>query len=331
MQLPHKHPALLLGVACLLFLSAFLAPQPQSAPTGYDLVVAVNAYRASQGYYLLTPNSLVAAAAQAHADWIVATGQGGHIGLNGSNETERVSWTGYGDGASIRCDESWAGALSIEEAIYQSWSDWTHQEVMLNAWGNRYTDAGGGVALRANGRYIFVLDVCMVTGKGSSGSVPGTTTNPLATADISNYVFGVTKATPLADGSITHKVLYGQTLLGIAEAYGITVDQLRTLNDLPAQSTIIYPDQELLIQPATNPLAAASPSAAPSPLPGSTPLAKLPTLAPTSAILALPLPTTTPPQIPTTPLTTTIIWVLAGLVGLGLLLMLVSVLFKKRV
>jgi len=250
MNLIQKRLVLGIGWACLLFLSAFMAPQPQGTPTGYDLVAAVNAYRASQGYYPLNPNSLVAAAAQAHAEWIVSTGQGGHIGLNGSDETVRVSWTGYGDGLSIRCDECWAGGLSIEEAIYQSWSDWTHQEVMLNAWGNRYTDAGGGVALRENGRYIFVLDVCMVIGKGSSAGVPSTNPNSLVTADTSNYVFAVTTATPRLDGSIVHKVMYGQTLLGIAQAYGVTVDQIRTLNQMAANGTLIWTDQELLIQPA---------------------------------------------------------------------------------
>lgn len=318
MQLLRKRPALLLGMVCLIFLSAFLAPLPQTAPTGYDLVVAVNEYRASQGYYPFNPNSLVAAAAQAHADWIVATGQGGHIGLNGSDETMRVSWTGYGGGAAIRCDEAWAGALSIEEAIYQSWSDWTHQEVMLNAWGNRYTDAGGGVALRANGRYVFVLDVCMVVGKGSSAGVPATTAGPLATADLSNYIFGVVTATPQADGSIRHRVLYGQTLAGIAEAYGITIDQLRSLNNIAAESTIIWPDQELLIQPANA-----------SPIPTPTLLALTPTPLPTPTIPSSPLPTPTRIAVQGIPLTNNITWILAGVAAIGLLMILFSVLFKK--
>jgi len=330
MKLAHKRPVLLLGLACLIFLSAFLAPQPQTTPTGYDLVAAVNAYRASQGYYPLTPNSLVASAAQAHAEWIVATGQGGHIGLNGSDETMRVSWTGYGDGAAIRCDENWASGRSIDEALYQAWSDWTHQEVMLNAWGNRYTDAGGGVAARGDGSYVFVLNVCLVIGKSSSASVPGATVDPLATADVSNYIFGVTTATPQPDGSIKHKVLYGQTLLGIAEAYGITIDQLRTLNEMPAQSTIIWPDQELLIQPATSSTTSVTPATTASPVPSSTPLAMTSTPATTSTKTSTPMPTPTRDEGQGMPLTRTITWVLAGLTGTGFLMMLLSVFLKKR-
>lgn len=235
----------------ILFLTAFNQLQQTSQPNGYDIVAVVNAYRATKGYYPLNPHPQVMAAAQAHAEWIVATGQGGHIGASGSNETTRVSWTGYGGGASIKCDENWASGRTIEDAVYNTWSDWTHQEVMLNAWGNRYTDAGGGVAALGNGRYVFILNVCMVVGKGSGAAVPGATAKPQATADLSNYIFGVTKATPMADGRIEHVVKYGQTLVTIAEAYGTTIESLRALNNMAADATLIYPEQKLLIQPAT--------------------------------------------------------------------------------
>ncbi len=202
---------------------------------------------------------MVMTAAQTHADWIVETGQGGHIGASGSDETTRVSWTGYGGGATIRCDENWTSGSTIDDAMYGAWSDWTPQEVMLNAWGNRYTDVGGGVASLGNGRYVFVLNVCLVVGQeysgevpNSNGSAPNVTINPLATTDRSNFIYGVTRATPLADGTITHTVMYGQTLMTIAEAYGITIDTLRSLNKMTPDATIIWPDQELLIQTGTS-------------------------------------------------------------------------------
>ena len=163
---------LFLGPLLFFSLSAFRFHAQESAPNGYDLVAAVNAYRAANGYYQIPTNSLVMSAAQTHAEWIVETGQGGHIGAGGSNETMRVSWTGYGGGASIQCDESWAGGRSIDDAVYGAWSDWVHQEVMLNAWGNRYTDIGGGVASRGDGSYVFVLNVCMVVGQPAGGDVP---------------------------------------------------------------------------------------------------------------------------------------------------------------
>lgn len=313
-------------MAFLLLLSAF-SPAPQGEPTGYDLVVAVNDYRASKGYYALNPNALVASAAQAHAEWIVATGQGGHIGLNGSDETQRVSWTGYGGGASIKCDENWASGPSVNDALYGAWSDWTHQEVMLNAWGNRYTDIGGGVAPQGNGRYVFVLNVCMVLGKGSSGTVPGATANPLATPDLSNYVYGVTKATPQADGSIRHKVQYGQTLLGIADAYGITIDTLRTLNNIPANSTIIWPEQELLIQPASAATATVSiqPTMAPTnQIDESTPLPQ-----PSPAFTITPILPTPQPAPDESRMAQLVGFLLVGIAGIGVALVLGAVLARK--
>ena len=288
-------------------MGAFSLPVNASQPTGYDLAAVVNAYRAANGYYSLNPHAQVMAAAQAHAEWIVETGQGGHIGAGGSDETIRVSWTGYGDGATILCDENWASGISIDEVMASSWSDWTHQEVMLNAWGNLYTDIGGGVVSQGNGRYVFVLNVCKVVGQGysgevpdSSGSVPVGTSSPLATADLTNYVYGVTLATPMADGTVKHTVLYGQALASIAEAYGITIDTLRSLNDMAADSTVIWPEQELLIHPGTSTTgtqSSATPETPASPAPSSTAATRTETLLPNLTVTTMPF-TATPQSAP---------------------------------
>jgi uncharacterized protein YkwD len=337
-----KKVVLLVGLAFMISASAFSLPANDSQPTGYDLAAAVNAYRASKGYYQLNPNQQVMSAAQTHAEWIVATGQGGHIGANGSNETIRVSWTGYGGGASIRCDECWASGRTIEDAIYSAWSDWTHQEVMLNAWGNRYTDIGGGVAAQGDGRFIFILDVCMVIGKGyngkvpdSSGSVPPATINPLATADRSNFIYGVTRATPLPDGTIKHKVMYGQTLVTIAEAYGTTIDKVRALNDMAAGATVIWPEQELLIQPGSGAPEAqvtATPEPKVSPSPSATVIIQ--TRSPLPTLDMTPLSITATPQalqaVPSNMQPLKILGlVMIGLSGVGLVVLLFFSLFKK--
>lgn len=288
-------------------LSAFNFQTQESAPGGYDLVAAVNAYRAANGYYQISVNSLVMAAAQSHAEWIVETGQGGHIGAGGSDETMRVSWTGYGGGASIQCDESWASGRSIDDAVYGAWSDWVHQEVMLNAWGNRYTDIGGGVASYGDGSYVFVLNVCMVIGQPAGGDVPENedpdTNTPgqsqAPAADPSQYIYGITKATPQADGTLKHKVLYGQTLITIAEAYGITVDELRTLNKMDATNTVIWPDQELLIKTATG---ASTPLAIPTQTAEATQGSAATALMPTATVQPLTAATTVEPTLlPTQP------------------------------
>ena len=247
---------LLLAVIAATGISAIPTRIQAADPTANDLVVAVNAYRSANGYYTMNPHSLVFQAAQTHAEWIVATGQGGHIGAGGSDETMRVSWTGYGGGADIQCDENWASGRTIEDAVYGSWSDWVHQEVMLNQWGNLYTDIGGGVASKGDGSYVFVLNVCKVIGQEASGDVP-VNNNPddgsetAATSDFSNYIYSVVTATPQADGRVTHVVKYGQTLASIAEAYGVTIEALRELNGFAPDFIDIWPDDELIIKQGT--------------------------------------------------------------------------------
>jgi uncharacterized protein YkwD/LysM repeat protein len=246
-----KSLVFLLLLIITLTQTASSLPARLAAPSPYDLIAEVNAYRVANGYWALTPNSRVMAAAQGHADWIVATGQGGHIGANGSDETMRAYLAGYGGGASIKCDEAWASSASIGDAVYGAWSDWTHQEVMLNGWGNPYTDIGAGVADNNDGTYVFVLDICLVEGQGSSYS-PGATFDPNATADLSNYIFSVTTATPGANGEVIHQVLFGQTLVTIAQAYGVTVADLRKLNGMAEDDSTIWQDQELIIRPASS-------------------------------------------------------------------------------
>ncbi len=212
-----------------------------SAPSPYDLIDIVNGYRAANGLYALDSNSLVMAAAQAHADWIVETGNGGHTGAGGSDETVRVAWTGYGGGAQIHCDEGWASGTNAEDVVYSSWADWVHQGVMLDYWGNGYTDVGAGVSDQGNGRYVFVLDVCMVSGKPSTKR-PTAVNTPVAgdefngitdpTSDTSQLMFTVVKSTPEADGSVIHTVQYGQSLVQIALAYGTKVNEIRQLNNI---------------------------------------------------------------------------------------------------
>ena len=67
-------------------------------------------------------------------------------------------------------------------------------------------------------------------------------------------------ATPHADGSVVHIVGYGQTLWSIAVAYQVSLDDLRRLNSMPADSADIYEGQALIIRaPSDNPTATPPP------------------------------------------------------------------------
>ena len=71
------------------------------------------------------------------------------------------------------------------------------------------------------------------------------------TPDYSNYIYDVVTATPQYDGTVIHVVQYGQSLLSIADAYGITVEELRTLNEFAPDFIAIWPDDELIIKAGT--------------------------------------------------------------------------------
>jgi len=75
-----------------------------------------------------------------------------------------------------------------------------------------------------------------------------------ALAATSLPVFAVQTATPMANGSIIHEVMPGQTLFSIAEAYGIPITTLAALNNLATPYTI-FPGDKLVIraQPTITP------------------------------------------------------------------------------
>ncbi len=114
------------------------------------------------------------------------------------------------------------------------------------------------------------------------------------------------------DGSVIHVVQEGDTLASIAVAYGITVSELRRLNNIPPEEFVIRPGQRLLVKtPAPNVtyiVVTATPTPDPnaSPTPSFTPFIVLPTNTPIRIISitivpATPIPTgqsLTPTSVP---------------------------------
>jgi murein DD-endopeptidase MepM/ murein hydrolase activator NlpD len=58
---------------------------------------------------------------------------------------------------------------------------------------------------------------------------------------------GAATPTPGPDGRVLYTVQTGDSLFGIAALAGITIEELRTLNNLPADETTIVPGQQLLL------------------------------------------------------------------------------------
>ncbi|MDX1437315.1 MAG: LysM domain-containing protein, partial [Anaerolineales bacterium] len=122
-----------------------------------------------------------------------------------------------------------------------------HLDTML---GSSSTEIGAGVATAGEFVY-YTIDVGYVAespGTAAGPTDPDGSTNPGG----GGAVPGVSVAAPAVDGSISHEVQAGETLIGVAVAYGITVEAIQELNEL-GLTTFIYPGDKLLIQPAYTP------------------------------------------------------------------------------
>ncbi|NMB61087.1 MAG: LysM peptidoglycan-binding domain-containing protein [Chloroflexi bacterium] len=99
---------------------------------------------------------------------------------------------------------------------------------------------GAGVAQTEDTVY-YVLNVIVDYASSPTGLVTSKTETP--------EVVPVNVATPQTDGSIVHTVEKGQALWSIAITYGVTVDQLRILNNL-SETANIYEGQQLYVRAA---------------------------------------------------------------------------------
>jgi LysM repeat protein len=186
------------------------------------------------------------ASAQAHADWISATGQGGHVGINGTYAVDRAAAAGYGGGATIFVNENWARGygLSVSDCIYVSWNDPDHMGNMLATWHN---EVGAGVSIDDQNRVTYILNVGHVSGSApvvQPTDVPGQTQAPVT--------LPIQTVTPDSSGALIHTVREGESLWAIATAYNINLDALLALNGLTADS-IIYAGDQIIIQLGVTP------------------------------------------------------------------------------
>lgn len=286
-----------LRITAILFLLSFFAllltvPEPAQAQAGtaWEVLAEINAYRAANGLAPLVENQYLNISSQNHVNWMVETGNYGHVGIDGSSSTDRAIAAGYGGGSNVRVTENWARGydMTASEVVYQSWATSSvHNSQMLTT---SYNEFGAGVALDGDGMTVYVVNFGIVIG----GSIPTQSPNPTAGGTQVPYIQPIVTSTPNPDGSVIHIVKYGETLWTIVDAYGISMADLLALNGL-TEDDAIFPDQELLIIPANltldetpqttgTPGGTATPTPKPSPTKTRTPLPSpsvMPTLAET--------------------------------------------------
>jgi LysM repeat protein len=209
-----------------------------SEVSAFDLIIAMNTLRVSNGLPALIEDPIVNAVAQSTAEIMAANQMSWHIG----DVRGRLAAAGYGGGATVWATENFAvgTSLGIDE-IMLMWSDATH---MIPAVNPAYCHIGAGVARADNGSTYFVLQAAYTSAHacGEYKSVIGTplpgSSDDGTQSGISQYVIPVKIATPDSEGKIFHVVEPGQSFWSIAIAYKITIKDIEIWNNISRESKL---------------------------------------------------------------------------------------------
>jgi uncharacterized protein YkwD len=217
---------------------AVLVPHLSQA---YELIDEVNRLRIDNGLPPYQVNDTLMGVAQGHSDYQASIGDVTHEGPGGSSPGDRAKAAGYGGGARIFISENIAGgtSLSPQRAVELWQGDAPHLNTILSP---NNQDAGAGVAVSGSFVY-YTLNTAHIS--DDPGVPPATAGTPGPAVTI--VAPGVT-STPNPDGSIIHVVQYGQTLIWIANVYGVTVAYLKGINGLTGDE--IFVGDRLIIQVA---------------------------------------------------------------------------------
>jgi len=260
------------------------APAPLTrAASPAELIAAVNAYRAANGLEPYGVDGYLMGEAQSHSEYMASIKQCTH---------DRADGSGPGDHGISAENVACGINLSVEGAIYRQWVDPLHSATIL---GPDTGLVGAGMAVSGN-MIFYTLAVKRLSGNFEyrppaptleATLAPGSPTRtPVPTRPA---ISPLLTATPQDDGAIRHTIRYGQTLIAIAGAYGLTLDVLLAQNPhINAQS--YFEGQVLIIRAAFTPTVTPSQTLTPRP----------PTRTPTSTRTATrtPAPTDTPTPLP---------------------------------
>ncbi len=273
-----KLKRIFLPLGILLILSIFLpsitanARDPKPATDAYTLIAEVNALRTANGLPPYIINATLMSVAQAHSDYQASIGTVTHYGADGSRPFQRALNAGYPVGGTLSAggffsENIQAGMNLTPQQTVVAWQgDAPHLNTMLSP---HLTEVGAGVT-NVNGYIYYTLDASTPSG----GTVPAYTPDPDSTPNgesgalpTLDYIMPVITSTPKENGQVVHEVQVGQSLWGIADIYGTTVQEIRALNNMSVEEAI-FPGELLLIRtvataiPATPTLAGQSTSTA---------------------------------------------------------------------
>jgi LysM repeat protein len=235
-------------MAWALLAGVIKAPAPVLALSGSaqagsagDLIAAVNSYRVSNGLAPYDIDGSLMSLSQGHSEYQASIQNCTHTREDGSDPAA------YGISAeNIACGAN----LSVQDAIYYQWADSLHTATIL---GPETGLVGAGAASDGTSVY-YTLAVKRLSGDFnysppvpnqpvSSGADTGSSNQP---AQVQETPIGA--STPNEDGSIAHIVKYGETLLSIADLYGLSLNEIISINKLDPNNPAIFEKQVLLIR-----------------------------------------------------------------------------------
>ena len=301
-----------IALAIIIIFTADIHEVSAQAGTASDLINGVNALRQNQGLEPYTVDSYLMSFAQSHSDYMASLGTWTHIRADGT--------TAFDHG--IKENVAMGTSMSIDYCIYTVWGDYSHWVTMVGYTGGT---VGAGVTITSDDIVYYTLNV--IPSGGSASIDTGAADESSDEQESEETVVplsAIATVTPDQDGIIIHTVQYGETLWGIAEAYGVTIDQILTNSGLSSETTDVFESETLVIQTATEPTATPSPTATADPGTATpTQIRSTRTPYPTSTPAPTSTPTTPPPLIHRIMGDSEVIGIgLIAICGLGLILVL---------
>jgi LysM repeat protein len=233
-----------------------IQPAPWNQASAYDLILAMNTLRVSNGLPALIEDPIIDAVAQSTAAIMAANNMSWHIG----DVRGRLAAAGYGNGGTVWATENFAvssNGMGVDE-IMAVWADPDHMRPAVNP---AYCNVGAGVA-QANGKIYYILQAAYVSehacGSSSAPSSGGGSQSGSGANPVSQLIIPVKVATPDAEGKVFHEVQAGQSFWSIAIAYQITIHDLEVWNN--TSRTIPLHAGERLFIPGKNTAGYATPT-----------------------------------------------------------------------
>lgn len=230
---------LLLGLLLMVGLS--LASTHHSATAQSDpaseIFQLVNQVRMAQGLPPFQYNGALAAAAQAHANWMATNVIYSHTGAGGSTPASRAANAGYVGYVS----ENIVGGTSMSPRQGILWwqNSAVHYNTIVSA---RYVEAGTAFATNGD-QNMYVL----VVGRQSNNPEVLARSPEADNSAEPLIITPITLAEPREDGSIVHVIQPGQALWTVAAYYDVDLDYLYLINNFTADH-VLHPGDEVMVR-----------------------------------------------------------------------------------